>query len=91
MGVWSSERYKASSEKVLNLLKEIKNTGNLPEKGDYNYYVIYGTGECRIIELPQESFENIKDEIMNFPFIKVIREYEIGYNFYESALIKVCL
>jgi hypothetical protein len=93
MGVWSQAHYDASARQVLDVIKEAE-AGRLPAIGDYEYYIVWGGGNdsnCRWIELPQESFDQIKDAIKEMNVVKEIREMEVGYTFYESAFIKICV
>lgn len=94
MGVWSQDHYNACAREVLDLIKKVQETRKLPAVGDYYYYIVWGGGDspnCRWVEIPQEVLGDIRDEIQGMDIVKEVREMEVGYNFYESAFIRICV
>ena len=90
MATWGTKHYEESARKTIELLKKYVEEGisSLPTPGSYNRYVIYKPKNCSyLIEIPQEVLNEIKPILEKMPIAYELREYEVGYNFYESGFI----
>lgn len=93
MGTWTNQTYQEAKRALFRLLEEIKENGKLPSSGEYNYYVIWGKGNERWIEIPDQILDDqdTLEKVNSYPFVIDIKRGEIGYNFYESAFIHILI
>ena len=55
MATWSSTQYQEAAEHLIKLIERIKNDGTLPNMGEYNYYVVWGSGNEKMDRSPRPN------------------------------------